>query len=254
MRRGARNGLLAAWLALPSAAFGQSMLGSAGAGTDQGGPPPAPPPSQTTVAVPPAQPIVSSPLPAPPSAAPMPEVMTPSQTPPGLVQTPVPPANADTGQTGTDGTATDNLTPTTPDAAATTPAQVAPATPDTASSTPPAPANNWVPEHTAQIGLLDKVDGGASTVSVSVGGQTDAGDLRISVLACETRPPTEIPDDAVLVSIQPVPAGPTATAGSAAPAGAVSTSPIFRGWMIRSIPGATVVGDASETLRIIRCS
>jgi len=276
MRRALAAGLIAG-LALPCAAFGQSMLGNAG-GTDQ-----------NTVAVPPPPPIVSAPLPAS-----MPQVVTPQppSQPPGLVQTPVPPANMDNGQNPPDGTAQDNgapnaATPMTPDASQTapvTPGQTAPAmtapapVPSTASSTPPPPSNNWVPEHTAQIGLLDKVDGGASTVSIPVGGETDAGDLRISVLACETRPPGEIPDDAIFVSIQPVATGATGTASAAPPpggtpadvtasggpappgegestqAGAASGAPIFRGWMVRSIPGATVVGDASETLRVVSCS
>jgi hypothetical protein len=189
-------------------------------------------------------------------SAPLPQVVTPQPAPPGLVQTPVPPVNADTGQAGTDGTASDNGTPVTPDAAATapvTPGTPAATAPDTASSTPPPPANTWLPEHNAQIGLLDKVDGGASTVSIPVGGQTDAGDLRISVLACATRPPGEIPDDAVFVSIQPVPTGASGTA-PANPSGTTEGAPIFRGWMVRSIPGAAVVGDASETLRVVSCS
>jgi hypothetical protein len=277
MRRAALASWVIAGLALPGAAFGQSMLGNAsGDSTDQ-----------NTVAVPPAPPIVSAPL-----SAPMPQVVTPQPAPPGLVQTPVPPANADNGQNPPDGTAVDNgapaaPTPVTPDASQTapvTPGQTAPAVttptpaPNTASSTPPPAANDWVPQHTARIGLLDKVDGGASTVSIPVGGQTDAGDLQISVLACETRPPGEIPDDAIFVSIQPVATGATGTASAAPPpggtpadatasggpappgqgdgtqAGSASGAPIFRGWMVRSIPGATVVGDASETLRVVSCS
>ena len=99
------------------------------------------------------------------------------------------------------------------------------------------------------------------------------------MLACRTRPPGEIPDDAIFVSIQPVATGATGTASAAPPpgatladdssadggpappgqsdstrAGAAAGAPIFRGWMIRSIPGATVVGDASETLRVVSCS
>jgi hypothetical protein len=252
MRKLARAGWVAGLLVLPGAALGQSMLGNAaGDGSGPGNLPPGT--DQNTVAVPPPPPIVSTPL-----SAPLPQVVTPQPAPPGLVQTPVPPVNADTGQPGTDGTAADNGAPVTPDAAATAPVTpgAAPAAPDTASSTPPPPANTWLPEHTAQIGLLDKVDGGASTVTIPVGGQTDAGDLRISVLACATRPPGEIPDDAVFVSIQPVATGATGTAATTLDnaSGSATGGPIFRGWMVRSIPGATVVGDASETLRVVSCS
>jgi len=60
------------------------------------------------------------------------------------------------------------------------------------------------------------------------------------VLACVSRPSAEVPDDAIFVSIQPVVES--------------DGGPIFRGWMLRSLPGATVVGDASETFRVVGCS
>jgi hypothetical protein len=196
-----------------------------------------------------AAPLQAAPLQAAPlQAAPMPQVIQTAQ-PPGQVETPVPPADQDDGQAQAvqaapasgqpDGTQAASP-PAAPGPAA--PSQAAPSqtAPDTADSTPPPVPNDWVPEKTAEIGILDKVDGGASTVSVPVGGQTTAGDLQISVLACVARPPNEVPDDAVFLDIQP-------TDNS-------SGGPIFRGWMIRSIPGATVVGNASETLRVVSCS
>jgi hypothetical protein len=250
-----RLGLLAAAivapaLVWPASSFAQSMLGNAQG--DQGTVvvPPAPPivPSPPVAPVPDtpdqsqAAPVQATPLPPLPTpAAPLPQVIQDTQAP-GLVQTPVPPANADNGQ--------DQSAPTAPPAATgqTAPAAGqpstgqpgAPATPDTADSTPPPIPNDWVQEKTAEIGILDKVGGGASTVTVPVGGQTVAGDLQISVLACVARPPNEVPDDAVFLNIQP-----TDDAGGA---------PIFRGWMIRSVPGATVVGNASETLRVVSCT
>jgi hypothetical protein len=205
-----------------------------------------------------ATPIQATPLPAAPSqaaplqaaplqAAPMPQVIQTAQ-PPGQVETPVPPADQDDGQAPAsgqpDGTQAASPPaapgPAAPGQAAPSPAAPSQTAPDTADSTPPPVPNDWVPEKTAEIGILDKVDGGASTVSVPVGGQTTAGDLQISVLACVARPPNEVPDDAVFLDIQP-------TDDS-------SGGPIFHGWMIRSIPGATVVGNASETLRVVSCS
>jgi hypothetical protein len=129
-----------------------------------------------------------------------------------LVQTPAPPAstdpNADNGQPA-----------------------AAPAAP---------PANNWVPGTTAKLGVLNKIDGSVTEISVAVGGQANAGDLRVSVLACVTRPPGEIPDAAIFL----------AAAAAADNAGA----PVYRGWIVRSAPGAAVAGDASETFRVIDCS
>jgi hypothetical protein len=97
-----------------------------------------------------------------------------------------------------------------------------------------------VPGKTAELGVLDKIDGSVTTITIPVGGQANLGDLQISVLACVTRPPDEIPDAAIFLAAQ------SATDHS--------QPPLYRGWIIRSAPGAAVVGDASETFRVITCS
>ncbi len=165
--------------------------------------------AQNSVAVPPAPAIVSAPLanPAPaPSVVPAP--------PPGLVQTPVPPA---------------------PQAGTASPATTAPAVADTA----PAIPNDWTTGTTALLGVLNKVDGSTSQLSIPVGSQANVGDLQLSVQSCVSRPSGELPDAAIFLTVQ-------ALANSAGP-------PLFRGWMVRSTPGATVVGDAGETFRVIGC-
>jgi hypothetical protein len=264
MMRIGKAALLAAVLAAPAfspgVAVAQSLLGNAQ--PDQGSAD-----QSNPVVIPPAPPIVAS----PPTRLP---TVVPEAQPPGLVETPVPPANADPGQADNGATQPAGTAGAPPVGApqagmpqAGAPqagAQPAPAAgqpaasaPDTASSTPPPVPNNWVPEHTAELGILDKVDGGTNTVTIPVGGQATAGDLQISVLACDARPPDEVPDDAVFVAIQPMNATPPAAAPqSAQPAGGSdgSGAALFRGWMVRSIPGATVVGDASETLRVVSCS
>lgn len=227
-------GLIAA--AAPAGAQ-QSLLGNTGPATQDLGPP---------VAVAPAPPIA----PAAPDA-PAPQVIAPP-APPGLVQTPVPPDNADSGSPPPDGTAPDNSAPSPapaglPPAAAAPGAAAAPAViatapaavPSTADSTPPPFTNDWVPQKTAALGVLDKVDGSTAAITIPVGGQATIGDLLVDVLACESRPAGEIPDDVIFVSIQPEVQS--------------DGGPIFRGWMLRSLPGATVVGDASETFRVTGC-
>ncbi len=154
-----------------------------------------------TVAVPPPPPIVAAPSPAAPLPAP---AATPN--PPGLVAAPVPPAGAD----------------------------------NAASAAPPVEPNNWVPGKLAEIGVLDKVDGGIANLQVPVGGQVTSGDMQISVLACANRPPDQIPDAAIFVSIQ--------TTDN------LNGPPLFRGWMVRSVPADSVVGDGSDTLRVVSCS
>lgn len=170
--------------------------------------------SGNAIAVPPPPPIMAEPS-SPPSTP------VPAQaTPPGLVQTPVPPANSDTGSP-----APDNSSP-------------APAGPPPATTMPM--SNDWDPGKTAEIGVLDRVDGGIANLTVPVGGQVTSGDLTISVLACDMRPSNEVPDAAIFLNVQ-------STANTNGP-------PVFHGWMVRSIPAATVVGDQSETLRVANCT
>jgi len=204
----------------------QSLLGNTGTAADLGPP----------VAVPPAPPIA----PGAPSA-PEPVVVSPSA--PGLVQTPVPPANADSGtappadNTQPDGSAP---SPATPGAAAPGAAAQAAPVPSTADAMPPPPSNDWVSDKSASLGILDKVDGSTAAVTIPVGGQSTVGDLLVNVLACDSRPVGELPDDAIFVSIQPVVQS--------------DGGPIFRGWMLRSAPGASFVGNAGQTFRVAGCS
>jgi hypothetical protein len=97
-----------------------------------------------------------------------------------------------------------------------------------------------VPGHTAVIGVLNEVDGSTAEITLPVGGSpVKTGDALVSVQACATRPPQELPDTAVFLTVQP--------------AADTSAAPLFRGWMLRSAPGATVVGNAAESFRVIRC-
>jgi hypothetical protein len=172
--------------------------------------------SDSAIVVPPAPPIVAAPpdvqYPSPPPEAP---------PPPGLVQTPAPPLDADTGSAA--GNTADTGSP-----ASTSSAVAAP------------PANDWVPGHTAIIGVLDKVDGSIADISIPVGGQSNVGDMQVSVLACVVRPPAEVPDAAIFLAT-------TAAENLSGP-------PLYRGWIVQSVPGAAVAGNASDTLRVIGCS
>jgi len=174
------------------------------------------------IAVPPAPPVVA----APPSA--IQPIPVPAAPPPGLV-TATPPADIDTG-------ATQAQTPPADNSGGQGQAQDQSTAPDIA----PVPPNTWLPGKTAQIGVLDKIDGSVSQLSIPVGGQSVVGDLQVSVQACMTRPPDQVPDDAVFLALQ-------STQNASAP-------PDYRGWLVRSAPGAAVAGDASETFRIIGCS
>jgi hypothetical protein len=203
------------------AALAQSTDGSSGAAA-----------APAAIAVPPAPAIVA----APPSVQPIPAPDLPPP-PPGLVPA-TPPADIDTGGSAATGQSTPDgsATPGQAASAAPTPATPAPPVQDIA----PVPPNTWLPAKTAEIGVLDKIDGSVSTVSIPVGGQSVVGDLQVNVQACVIRPPDQVPDAAVFLALQ-------STQNPAAPPG-------YRGWLVKSAPGAAVAGDASETFRVIDCS
>ncbi|WP_298216950.1 DUF2155 domain-containing protein [Acidocella sp.] len=211
--------LAMAALALGGAVRAQSLLGQSA-------------PGQSGIAVPPAPPVVAAPsAPTPPPAP------APSAPPPGLVQTPLPPPSSPAAATGDEGAPASQpslpeaVSPSAPSAA---PAQPAP--PDV----PPPPPNSWVPGKTAIIGVLNKVDGSSGTITVPVGGQTQTGDLILSVQACLSRPPGALPDAAVFLTLEPK-ASPDAAA-------------VYRGWIVRSAPGAADPGNAVQAFRVISCS
>lgn len=215
-----RVGLLAlAGAGMFTGVFAGAFAGVAGAQSSLGGAD-----NANVTAIPPPPPIVAAPA-SPPLATPVQR----QPVPPGLVQTPVPPVDTDSNVDN--GTASPAQNPT-----AAVPA--APGGPAAASVMPM--TNDWVPGKTAEIGVLDKVDGGIANLNVPVGGQVVSGDLLISVLACVMRPDNAIPDAAIFLNVQ-------STADKTAPA-------IFHGWMVRSIPAAAVVGDGSETLRVANCT
>jgi hypothetical protein len=194
-------------------------------------------PAESVIAVPPAPPLVA----APPSA-PIPSVPA-APPPPGLVPLSPPPVSS--GNANSDnGANSGNADNANPDNGGNTPATPIPGQTDTTSNqipdTAPTPPNTWVPDKIAKIGVLDKIDGSVSELSIPVGGQSTVGDLQINVLACVTRPPSQVPDAAIFFALQ-------STDNLSAP-------PAYRGWLVRSTPGAAVAGDASETLRVIDCS
>jgi hypothetical protein len=170
------------------------------------------------VVIPPAPPLTPE---APSSPAPVQPAL--QQPPPGLVQSSPPPAD------------TNNTAPPSPGAQ---PAGVVtqPPPPDVAPTQP----DGWTPGTTAVLGVLNKVDGSTAQLQLPVGAQAQTtGDLSVSVQACMSRPAGQIPDVAIFLTVVPTQEG---------------SAPIYRGWMLRSAPGATFVGNAGQTFRVIGCS
>ncbi|MCF3947738.1 DUF2155 domain-containing protein [Acidiphilium sp. AL] len=189
--------------------------------------------SPQVLAVPEAPPVASVPqaLPAPDLPSPQVPALTLAQ-PPGLVRNPLPKSMI---QRGTSGTA--------PGAAGgngqTQAVQAKPV---------------WMPRDGAILDMLDKEDGAVTRLSVPVGSSFARGKLRIKVGACVVRPKDAPPDAAVYLTVRRI-AGPASNdAQNTATSDAAPDSPLFRGWLIRSEPGAVVVGDATVTFRVIGCS
>ena len=137
-----------------------------------------------------------------------------------------------------------------PDAAA-----LPPAVQGSAASMPPAaaqtPRSPWLPGRNAVLGVLNKEDGAVSRLTVQVGNSVTQGKLKITVLACIMRPDSVAPDAAVFLSVKNNQENHVDNNYQAA--GLVNGAQIFRGWLLRSEPGASVVGDTTDMFRLIGC-
>jgi hypothetical protein len=137
-----------------------------------------------------------------------------------------------------------------PDAAA-----LPPSAQSSAASMPPAgaqvPPNPWLPRRNAVLGVLNKEDGAVSRLTVQVGNSVVQGKLQITVSACVTRPDAVAPDAAVFLSIKNAQENQSDSNYQAADL--ANGGQIFRGWLLRSEPGASVVGDMTDMFRLIGC-
>ncbi len=116
-------------------------------------------------------------------------------------------------------------------------------------ATPDAPAEVkpiWDRRAVAVLDVLDKEDGAVHRLRVPVGSSVSEGKLSIAIGACVVRPADMTPDAAIFITVT----SSTVSADAASSDGA----PLFRGWLIRSEPGATVVGNAAVTMRLIGCT
>jgi hypothetical protein len=103
----------------------------------------------------------------------------------------------------------------------------------------------WDRRGSAVLDVLDKEDGAVHRIEVPVGSSVVEGKLTIGVSACVVRPQDMTPDAAIFATVTSKPVSANASSSS--------DTPLFRGWLIRSEPGATVLGDAAVTFRLIGC-
>jgi len=129
-----------------------------------------------------------------------------------------------------------------PDSAGTTPpaAPPAPQAPSSAAAPAVAAPSQWVPEQQAQLTVLDKIYGSATTVSARLGTPFAIRFLTVTVLACWVRPPSLPPDSAVFLQV---------TDSHAAP----GSPPEFRGWIFQAEPALSGMNDPATDISVNGC-
>jgi hypothetical protein len=145
------------------------------------------------------------------------------------------PAPPNTNESGVLGTAA-------PDAA--TPNSAAPPVPEApASTTAPSVAapTQWLAGHQAQLTVLDKIYGSATTVSATVGTPFVERFLTVTVLACLMRPAGLPADAAAFLQV---------TDSHAPPGG----PPEFRGWIFKAEPALSGMDDPATDISVDGCS
>jgi hypothetical protein len=133
------------------------------------------------------------------------------------------------------------LGPGTPGSAAVNPA--APPAPEAPSSTVApsvAAPSQWLPQQQAELTVLDKIYGSATTVSAKVGVPFAIRFLTVTVLACWVRPPTLPPDTAAFLQV---------TDSHAAP----GSPPEFRGWIFKAEPALSGLDDPATDISVSGC-
>lgn len=98
----------------------------------------------------------------------------------------------------------------------------------------------WVARRLAKLQALDKVTARVTLLDAPVGQPTQFGTLRITVRACNARPPEEVPDAAAWLEVLDTRNDPN---GSAA----------FRGWMFANAPGVSMLEHPVYDLRVLDC-
>jgi hypothetical protein len=127
-----------------------------------------------------------------------------------------------------------------PDSAGPPAAPPAPQAPSAATAPAVAAPSQWVPEQQAQLTILDKIYGSATTVSARLGTPFAIRFLTVTVLACWVRPPSLPPDSAVFLQV---------TDSHAAP----GSPPEFRGWIFRAEPALSGMNDPATDISVNGC-
>ena len=106
-------------------------------------------------------------------------------------------------------------------------------------------ASSWIESQTAELQLLDKITARISTKSVSVGGGTEFGTLKLRVHYCAYRPPEEPPENVAFIMIF--------DNGYAEEKPKKSQKALFSGWMFASSPAISGLEHPVYDVTLLSC-
>jgi hypothetical protein len=113
------------------------------------------------------------------------------------------------------------------------PTQIAPpAVPQTV-----APQSAWLPQTTAMLQVLDKVNAQNSVLTVKVGQSAQFGSLTIQVQACQIRPPDQPQDATAYLTITD----------------SHTDAPGFHGWLLANHPSVSMLQHPIYDVRVVGC-
>jgi hypothetical protein len=109
--------------------------------------------------------------------------------------------------------------------------------PETAPPTPQPMPFVWVPQGSAQLQILDKVNAQNALLTVKVGQAAQFGSLSIEVKACDVHPPDQPQDSAAYLTITD----------------SHADAPGFRGWMLANNPSLSMLQHPIYDVRVVGC-
>ena len=95
----------------------------------------------------------------------------------------------------------------------------------------------WLPQGTAELQVLDKVNAQNALLTVKVGQEAHFGSLNIQVQACSSRPPDQPRDSAAFLTITD----------------SIADAPGFRGWMLANNPSLSMLQHPIYDVRVVAC-
>ena len=119
-------------------------------------------------------------------------------------------------------------------------AQPPPPAPGAAAAPSPAPRPipaTWLPQGSAVLQLLDKVNAQNAVLTVKVGQSAQFGSLTIQVQACDIRPPDQPQDATAFLTITD----------------SHADAPGFRGWMVANDPSLSMLQHPIYDVRVVGC-